>query len=239
MTLRATTWQTVGPFFKIGLAWLYRDNLAGADVPGEHIEITGRVLDGDGKTVPDAVLELWQANSHGKYAHPEDEQNKQLDAGFSGFGRIATDDQGRFHFTTIKPGQVPAPAKSGQSERRIGAASAAHQCFRLHPRSSAPSRHADLFSRRARKRHRFRAFASRSPTPLDSDSKTLRSVAVKIRVGHRVTGPQRNRFLRHLVLLVLSVPGNSSFISTFPQATTKILRRRTFLLKIILTFGSP
>jgi protocatechuate 3,4-dioxygenase, alpha subunit len=120
MTLRATTWQTVGPFFKIGLAWFYRDQLAGPDVDGEQIEITGRVLDGDGKLVPDAVLEVWQANSQGKYAHPEDEQNKKLDAGFSGFGRIATDDQGRFRFTTIKPGQVPAP----ESSTKTSAASA-------------------------------------------------------------------------------------------------------------------
>jgi protocatechuate 3,4-dioxygenase alpha subunit len=112
MTLHATTWQTVGPFFKIGLAWLYREDLAGAGVAGEHIEITGRVLDADGNTVPDAVLELWQANSRGKYAHPEDEQSKPLDKDFSGFGRIATDDQGRFRFTTVKPGQVPAPESS-------------------------------------------------------------------------------------------------------------------------------
>jgi protocatechuate 3,4-dioxygenase alpha subunit len=114
-TLHATTWQTVGPFFKIGLAWLYREDLAGAGVAGERIEIIGRVLDGDGNTVPDSVLELWQANSHGKYAHPEDEQYKPIDEGFSGFGRIATDDQGRFRFTTIKPGQVPAPETSGKS----------------------------------------------------------------------------------------------------------------------------
>jgi protocatechuate 3,4-dioxygenase, alpha subunit len=126
MTLRATTWQTVGPFFKIGLAWLYREDLAGAGVPGERIEITGRVLDGGGNTVPDAVLELWQANSHGKYAHPEDEQNKPLDAGFSGFGRIATDDQGRFRFTTVKPGQVPAPDASGKSDAEWNALQAPH-----------------------------------------------------------------------------------------------------------------
>jgi protocatechuate 3,4-dioxygenase alpha subunit len=115
MTLRATTWQTVGPFFKIGLAWLYRENLAGEGVSGEHIEVTGRVFDADGNTVPDAVLEIWQANSHGKYAHPEDEQDKPLDSKFSGFGRIATDDQGRFRFTTIRPGQVPSPEPSGES----------------------------------------------------------------------------------------------------------------------------
>jgi protocatechuate 3,4-dioxygenase alpha subunit len=115
MTLHATTWQTVGPFFKIGLAWLYREDLAGAGVAGERIEITGRVFDGEGNAVPDAVLELWQANSHGKYAHPEDEQSKPLDKRFSGFGRIATDDQGRFHFTTVKPGQVPAPEPSAKN----------------------------------------------------------------------------------------------------------------------------
>jgi protocatechuate 3,4-dioxygenase, alpha subunit len=126
MTLRATTWQTVGPFFKIGLAWLYREDLADASVPGERIEITGRVLDGGGNTVPDAVLELWQANSHGKYAHPEDEQNKPLDVGFSGFGRIATDDQGQFHFTTVKPGQVPAPDAPGKSDVEWNALQAPH-----------------------------------------------------------------------------------------------------------------
>ncbi len=126
MTLRATTWQTVGPFFKIGLAWLYRESLAAPGVAGERIEITGRVFDADGNTVPDAVLELWQANSHGKYAHPEDEQNKQLDAGFSGFGRVATDDQGRFRFTTIKPGQVPAPEPSSDNAAKWAPLQAPH-----------------------------------------------------------------------------------------------------------------
>jgi protocatechuate 3,4-dioxygenase, alpha subunit len=115
MTLRATTWQTVGPFFKIGLAWLYRHDLAGTGVSGERIEFTGRVLDGEGNTVPDAVLELWQANTHGKYAHPEDDQAKPIEKDFSGFGRTATDDQGRFRFRTIKPGQVPAPELPSKS----------------------------------------------------------------------------------------------------------------------------
>jgi protocatechuate 3,4-dioxygenase alpha subunit len=109
VSLRATTWQTVGPFFQIGLAWLYCDNLAGPDVAGERIEISGQVLDGDGKPVPDAVLEIWQANAQGKYAHPDDLQQKSIDEGFTGFGRIPTDEAGRFRFTTIKPGSVPAP----------------------------------------------------------------------------------------------------------------------------------
>jgi protocatechuate 3,4-dioxygenase, alpha subunit len=109
MSLHATTWQTVGPFFKIGLAWLYDPDVAGNGAAGERVEITGRILDGDGHPVPDGVLEIWQANTHGKYAHPDDAQDKPLEPGFKGFGRIPTDDQGRFRFTTIKPGRVPGP----------------------------------------------------------------------------------------------------------------------------------
>lgn len=109
MSLRATTSQTVGPFFKIGLSWLYRDNLAAPGVSGERVEIAGRILDGDGKPVPDGIIEIWQANSHGKYAHPDDPQEKPTEPGFTGYGRVPTDDDGRFRFTTIKPGCVPGP----------------------------------------------------------------------------------------------------------------------------------
>src|ERR1700682_1722012 len=109
MSLHATTSQTVGPFFSIGFDWLIRDNLVVPDASGERVTIEGRVLDGDGKPVPDAIIEIWQANAHGKYAHPEDTQDKPPEAGFKGFGRVPTDDDGRFRFTTIKPGRVPAP----------------------------------------------------------------------------------------------------------------------------------
>ena len=109
MTLQATTWQTVGPFFSIGLCRLYRDNLAEPGVAGERIEVSGRILDGDGKPVTDGVLEIWQANSHGRYAHPQDLQDKPLDNEFIGFGRVATDIDGCFRFSTIKPGRVPGP----------------------------------------------------------------------------------------------------------------------------------
>ncbi len=109
MTLRATTWQTVGPFFSIGLKSLYVDNLAGKGVAGQKIEIFGRVLDADGQPIPDAILELWQANAQGKYAHPDDTQEKPTEPAFSGFGRIPTAEDGTFRFTTIKPGQVPGP----------------------------------------------------------------------------------------------------------------------------------
>ena len=109
MTLRATTWQTVGPFFPIGLQWLYKDNLVGPDVSGERIVIQGRVLDADGQGVPDAVLEIWQANSAGKFAHPEDTQDKPIEKSFDGFGRIPTSEDGSFRFTTVKPGRFPGP----------------------------------------------------------------------------------------------------------------------------------
>jgi protocatechuate 3,4-dioxygenase alpha subunit len=109
MSLQATTSQTVGPFFTIGSTWLNRDSLAGPGVSGERVSIEGRVLDGDGRPVPDALLEFWQANAHGKYAHPEDTQDKPLEAGFRGYGRIATDENGKFRLSTIKPGQVPGP----------------------------------------------------------------------------------------------------------------------------------
>jgi protocatechuate 3,4-dioxygenase alpha subunit len=109
MSLTSTTSQTVGPFFLIGLERMSQENLAPPGVFGERIEIVGRVIDGDGAPVPDAVIEIWQANTHGKYAHPEDLQEKPIEPQFRGYGRSATDDDGKFHFTTIKPGRVPAP----------------------------------------------------------------------------------------------------------------------------------
>ena len=109
MSLHATTSQTVGPFFKIGLQQLYRDRLAGELVSGQRVTIQGRVFDGDGNPVPDAILEIWQANAHGKYAHAEDTQDKPLEPGFKGYGRVPTSSDGSFRFATIKPGPVPGP----------------------------------------------------------------------------------------------------------------------------------
>jgi protocatechuate 3,4-dioxygenase alpha subunit len=109
VSLNATTSQTVGPFFSIGMCRSIKQDLADTDVSGERVSIMGRVLNGVGQPVPDAILEIWQANSHGKYAHPEDDQDKPLDANFSGYGRIPTNAEGNFRFTTIKPGQVPDP----------------------------------------------------------------------------------------------------------------------------------
>ncbi len=57
--------------------------------------------------MPDALVEIWQANAHGRYNHPLDRRNVPLDAGFTGFGRAGTDDAGRYWFETVKPGPVP------------------------------------------------------------------------------------------------------------------------------------
>ena len=104
----ATSSQTVGPFFRIGMEALYVSDLAPAAAT-DTIAIRGRVIDGEGKPVSDAILEIWQADAHGKYAHPDDAQDKPLMPGFRGFGRVPTDDNGEFRFTTIKPGSVPGP----------------------------------------------------------------------------------------------------------------------------------
>lgn len=109
MSLHASTSQTIGPFLRIGLEWMVIEDLALPGVAGQSVRIEGRVLDGDGKPVNDAAVEIWQANSHGKYASPEDPQDKPLDPGFRGYGRSLTDDAGAFRFRTIKPGRVPGP----------------------------------------------------------------------------------------------------------------------------------
>lgn len=98
--------QTVGPFFHRALIRAGGNDLTAGGAAGEPIVIEGRVLDGDGAPVNDAMIEIWQANAAGRYAHPEDTQNKPLDPRFYGFGRTATDQDGRFRFRTIKPGAV-------------------------------------------------------------------------------------------------------------------------------------
>ena len=113
--LEATTSQTVGPFFSIGMDGLKLADLAPPGVAGERVSVAGRILDGDGQPVPDSLLELWQANAHGRYAHPADTQEAPLEPGFHGYGRVATDADGRFRFSTIKPGPVPGPHGAPQA----------------------------------------------------------------------------------------------------------------------------
>jgi len=119
MNLLATASQTAGPFFHIGLETLSITDLAKSAASGEKVSIQGRVLDGDGEPVNDALIEIWQANALGKYAHPDDGQDKPLDTGFKGFGRVATGDNGEFRFFTIKPGRAPGPRGTLQAPHLV------------------------------------------------------------------------------------------------------------------------
>jgi protocatechuate 3,4-dioxygenase alpha subunit len=118
MRLITTPSQTVGPFFSIGLDQ-QAGNLASPGISGERVTIAGRVLDGDGNPVPDALLEIWQANAHGKYAHHEDLQNKPLENDFAGYARVPTNDAGEFRLATVKPGTVPGPEGKMQAPHLV------------------------------------------------------------------------------------------------------------------------
>jgi protocatechuate 3,4-dioxygenase, beta subunit len=74
---------------------------------GERIVVTGRVLEEDGRPVPNALVEIWQANAGGRYRHESDRHPAPLDPNFSGAGRAFTDDDGRYEFVTVKPGAYP------------------------------------------------------------------------------------------------------------------------------------
>ena len=105
--------QTVGPFFAYGLtpngnyAWndAFTNNLVTPEVSGDRIRIEGFVYDGDGANVPDAMLEIWQADAQGRFSDPQDSRASS-NASFKGFGRCGTGADG-FSFDTIKPGAVP------------------------------------------------------------------------------------------------------------------------------------
>jgi len=112
--------QTIGPFFHRALLYegwreMWND-LAGRGAAGERIAIEGRVIDGDGTPVSDAMVEVWQANAAGRYDHPEDCQDRRpIDPNFHGFGRVATDPDGRFRLRTVKPGTVPGAGEVAQA----------------------------------------------------------------------------------------------------------------------------
>ncbi|HXQ45860.1 MAG TPA: protocatechuate 3,4-dioxygenase subunit alpha [Caulobacteraceae bacterium] len=135
-----TPWQTVGPFFHTSLPWkggadlvgnsdigaradliprghdLLRQQGARGAIAGRIIDIVGRVLDGDGAPVPDALIEIWQANAAGRYNSPADARDViAIDAAFTGFGRAATGEDGAYRFHTIQPGRVPGPGNSLQA----------------------------------------------------------------------------------------------------------------------------
>ncbi len=112
--------QTVGPFFAYCLTpagypleELATGMIATPDAAGTRIRIEGRVLDGAGAPVPDAFLEVWQADGEGRY--PAAAPGPAANARFTGFGRAACDGEGRYAFDTVKPGPVPGPGGTMQA----------------------------------------------------------------------------------------------------------------------------
>ena len=116
--LLLTSSQTVGPFFAPTLLRedARRHVLVQPEAKGERIRIEGHILDGDRLPVPDAMIEIWQANALGRYHHPTAQGQAQLlDSSFLGFGRSGTDNEGLYWFETIKPGPVRFDAKRWQA----------------------------------------------------------------------------------------------------------------------------
>jgi protocatechuate 3,4-dioxygenase alpha subunit len=111
MRMIPTPSQTVGPFFAFGLTESRGSVrcIAGPAAKGERMLLMCRVLDGDDAPVPDAMIEIWQADAEGKYNHPDDPQHQTTDPACTGFGRMGTDEDGLCEFETIKPGRVPGP----------------------------------------------------------------------------------------------------------------------------------
>ena len=111
--------QTVGPYFAQGLLrkgdQVFTNVLTSESTEGVRIRIQGSVLDADGQPIEDAMIEIWQANCHGRYNHPLDEQDKPLDPEFKGHGRTSSDRGGNYWFDTVKPGSVPGPGNTVQA----------------------------------------------------------------------------------------------------------------------------
>lgn len=112
--LRPTPSQTIGPFFSFGLEWSDGPFAVSEGTPGA-IRIEGRLLDGAGRPVPDGLIETWQADPDGRFAHPDDPRGAVASQGFRGFARCPTDGEGRWAMLTLKPGPVPGIGDSMQA----------------------------------------------------------------------------------------------------------------------------
>lgn len=100
--------QTAGPYLEIGLLHGPLTERLVDETDPRAIHVSGVLLDANREPVPDGMIEIWQANAAGRYAHPADDRaDVPLEDGFSGFGRSGTVDAGRFEFVTVKPGRVP------------------------------------------------------------------------------------------------------------------------------------
>jgi protocatechuate 3,4-dioxygenase alpha subunit len=112
MALQLTPSQTVGPYYSIGMTWEDGAFVVPAGEVGAFW-LRGRVFDGDGEPIPDAVIETWQADRDGRYNHPDDPRGAAN--GFRGFARAPTAKDGTFAIHTVKPGPVPGPGGALQA----------------------------------------------------------------------------------------------------------------------------
>jgi protocatechuate 3,4-dioxygenase, alpha subunit len=107
--LGLTPSQTIGPFLHIVLPWPDGPDVVPEGTPGA-LQLTGRVVDGAGDPVTDALIETWQADVDGGFLHPDDPRGTGTSGGgFRGFGRCPTDATGSYRIRTLKPGALPAP----------------------------------------------------------------------------------------------------------------------------------
>lgn len=112
--------QTAGPYFHLGMTDTRSvPRIAGPQTKGERVWLTCRILDGDDAPVPDAMIEIWQADAEGRYNHPDDLREEagaeRADSWWLGFGRMPTALDGRCEFETIKPGRVPGLGHQAQA----------------------------------------------------------------------------------------------------------------------------
>ncbi|HEX7353922.1 MAG TPA: protocatechuate 3,4-dioxygenase subunit alpha [Mycobacteriales bacterium] len=112
LDLGSTPSQTIGPFLHMVLPWADGPDVVPDGAPGA-IRVVGRLTDGAGDPVPDGLIETWQADPDGRFAHPDDPRGP-AQPGFRGFGRCPTDAAGEFWFRTVKPGRLPA--EDGRTE---------------------------------------------------------------------------------------------------------------------------
>ncbi len=110
LPIQASLSEVTGPIFGYDRIHANDADLTrqhGGDPIGERIVVTGRVLDANARPVANTLVEIWQANAAGRYPHPRDQHNAPTDPNFTGAGRTLTDDQGRYRFITIRPGEYP------------------------------------------------------------------------------------------------------------------------------------
>jgi protocatechuate 3,4-dioxygenase beta subunit len=110
IAIEQTLSEITGPRFAsdaVGLADADLTHFDGGEALGERIIVTGRVLHEDGRVIPETLIEIWQANAAGRYAHDGDQHEAPLDPHFSGIGKVMTDVNGTYRFMTVKPGAYP------------------------------------------------------------------------------------------------------------------------------------